>query len=179
MFEVVTEYDKRALLAMNRTANKTFRKKRYLFRKIFLITLGLWCLIAGGLLLMVFGTLDPGARVISVAAPVTGAIALLEGLFLNRLGARASRKMMIEGNNCWTLWFGEEGLSGENTDGVHSAYPYSKIQAAFETQAYFLLQIDKLHCVILDRNGFTQGSSEDFRRFITEKTGLEFRFVKV
>ena len=179
MFEVTTEYNKKALLVMNRIANKTFRKGRYLFHKIFQIVLGLWCLIAGGLLLMIFNKLDTSARVIAIAAPVVGVIALLNGIFYNRLSARLSRKMMIEGNNCWTLQFDEEGLSGENAEGVQSAYPYSKIQAVFEAQEYFLLQIDKLHCVILDKSGFTQGTSEDFRRFLTERTGLTLRFVKI
>ena len=44
---------------------------------------------------------------------------------------------------------------------------------------YFLLQIDKLHCVILDKNGFTQGTSEEFRRFIADKTGAELRTIKI
>lgn len=179
MFETVTEYDKKALLVMNRTANRTFGKRKYLFQKIFHIVLGLWCLIAGGLLLLIFGKLDAGERVIAVAAPVIGLLSLLQGLFLDRLSARASRRMMIEGSRRWTLRFDGEGLSGENTDGVQSAYPYSRIQAVFETQEYFLLQIDKRHCVILDKSGFTQGTSEDFRRFISEKTGLMFRFVKI
>lgn len=179
MFEVTTEYNKKAMLVMNRIANKTFRRGRYLFHKIFQIVLGLWCLIAGGLLLLIFNKLDASARVIAVAGPVIGVIALMKGIFYSRLGARASRKMMIEGNNCWTLRFGEEGLSGENAEGIQSAYPYSKIQGIFEAQEYFLLQIDKLHCVILDKGGFTQGTSEDFRRFIAERTGLTLRLVKI
>ena len=179
MFELTTEYNKKALLVMNRVANKTFRRGRYLFHKIFQIVLGLWCLIAGGLLLLVFNQLDASAKVIAAAAPVIGVIALTKGLFYNRLSARLSRKMMVEGSNCWTLRFDEEGLSGANAEGVQSAYPYSKIQAIFEAEEYFLLQIDKLHCVILDKSGFTQGTSEDFRRFITERTGLTPRFVKI
>ncbi len=179
MFEVTTEYNKKALLVMNRVANKTFRRGRYLFHKIFQIALGLWCLIAGGLLLMIFNKLDASARVIAVAGPVVGVIALTKGIFYDRLSARLSRKMMVEGNHCWTFQFDENGLSGENAEGVQSAYPYSKIQGIFEAQEYFLLQIDKLHCVILDKSGFTQGTSEDFRRFIAERTGLTLRFVKI
>lgn len=177
MFEVTTEYNTDALLTMIRTANKTFRKRRYLLRKGFLIVLGLWCIIAGVLLLPIFRQLSAGERFIAVAAPVVGALSLAEGLFLNALNVRASRKTMIEGSNRWTLRFGEDGVSGENGDGLQNAYPYTKIQAIFETNQYFLLQIDKLHCIILDKNGFTQGTCEDFRRFIQEKTGLELRFV--
>ena len=112
MFEVTTAYDKKALLAMNRAANKTFRRGRYLFEKIFHIVLGLWCLIAGGLLLLIFSKLDTSQRVIAVAAPVIGVLSLARGLFFSRLGAWASRKMMVEGTNRWTIRFGEEGLSG-------------------------------------------------------------------
>ncbi len=42
MFEVVTEYDKKALLAMNRAINRTTGRRRYLFHKIFKIVLGVW-----------------------------------------------------------------------------------------------------------------------------------------
>ncbi len=179
MFEVTTAYDKKALLAMNRAANKTFRRGRYLFEKIFHIVLGLWCLIAGGLLLLIFSKLDTSQRVIAVAAPVIGVLSLARGLFFSRLGAWASRKMMVEGTNRWTIRFGEEGLSGESGDGVQSAYPYAKVRAIYETQEYFLLQIDKLHCIILDKNGFTQGTCEAFRPFIAERTGAEIRFIKL
>lgn len=179
MFEVTTEYDKKALLVMNRTANKTFRRGRYLFHKIFQIVLGLWCLIAGGLLLLIFRKLDTGERVFAVAAPIIGAISLTQGLLMDRLGARASRKLMVEGTNRWTIQFGEEGLAGESGDGVQSAYPYSKVRAIYETQEYFLLQIDKLHCIILDKNGFIRGSCEDFRQFIADKTGAALRPIKI
>ena len=86
---------------------------------------------------------------------------------------------MLEGSRRWRLRFSEEGFSGENEDGVHADYPYSQIQAAYEMTEYFLLQIDKLHCVILDKNGFTQGTSEEFRRFIADKTGAELRTIKI
>ena len=179
MFEVTTEYDKKALLTMNRVANKTSHKWQFRVRRMILLVLGLWCLGAGLLLLMVFGKLGIGSRIVAIAASLTGIVALGKGIFLERLGARASRKMMIEGSSRWTLRFDEGGFSGENGEGVESAYPYSKIQEIFETRDYFLLQIDKAHSVILDNNGFTQGTCEEFRRFIAEKTGLEPRFVKI
>ena len=179
MFEVVTEYDKKALLAMNRAINRTTGRRRYLFHKIFKIVLGVWCLAAGGLLLLVFDKLGAAERVITAAAPVIGLWSLISGLFLDRLSARASRKLMIEGDRRWTLRFEENGLSGENRDGVQSAYPYGKIVSIFETREYFLLQVDKRHSVILDKNGFTQGNCEDFRRFISDKTGVEPRLLKV
>lgn len=181
MFEVTTEYDKKALLTMIRIGNKTFRRRRFLIRRISLVGVGLVCLVSGGLLLMVFPELDTTDRALAVGSTLIGVLAAGEGIFLNRLSLRASRKAMIEGSHCWTLQFGEEGLSGKNAEGVESAYPYSKIQAVFETQEYFLMQIDKLHCIIiiLDKNGFTQGTSQEFRRFIAEKTGLELRFVKI
>ena len=178
MFEVVTEYDKKALLAMNRIANKTFRRGRCLFHKIFSIMLGLWCLFGGGLLLLIFNELDTGERVIAIAGPVIGALSLFRGLFYNRLSARASRKVMVEGTDRWTLRFGEEGLAGESGDGVGSAYPYSKVRGVYETGEYFLLQIDKLHGVIVDKNGFTQGTPADFREFICQRTGLTVQSVR-
>lgn len=179
MFEVTTEYDQRAMLAMNRAANKTFRRGKYLFHKIFQIVLGLWCLLGGGVLLLVFDKLDTGERVITAVALVIGAFSLFKGLFYNRLSARASRKMMVEGADRWTVRFDGEGLSGGTAEGVQSAYPYAKVRGVYETAEYFLLQIDKLHCVILDKDGFTQGTCEEFRRFITEKTGTELRTVNV
>ena len=179
MFEVTTQYDKKALLAMNRTANKTFRRGKYLFQKIFHIVLGLWCLLGGGLLLLIFDQLDTGERVIAIAGLVIGVLSLFRGVFYNRLSARASRKMMVEGTDRWTIRFDGEGLTGESGDGVGSAYPYAKVRGIYEAGEYFLLQIDKLHCVIVDKNGFTQGTNEDFRRFISERTGLEIRFVKI
>lgn len=179
MFEVTTEYDKKALLVMNQAANRTFRRGRYLFHKIFHIVLGLWCLLGGGMLLLIFGQLDTGERVIAVSGLVIGVLSLFKGFFYNRLSARASRKMMVEGTKCWTIRFDGEGLFGESEEGVQSAYPYAKVQAVYETQEYFLLQIDKLHCVILNKNGFTRGTCEDFRWFIADKTGAALRPIKI
>lgn len=171
MFEVTTDYDKQALLAMNKVANRTFRRRRYLIRRAFLLIVGLGSLVSGTLLLMIFEKLDAGEKVLAAAALATGCLAIAEGLFLDRLGARASRKQMLAGSSRWTLRFTEEAFTGENAEGVRSTYPYSKIQAAYETSAYFLLQIDLHHCVILDKSGFTQGVPAAFRMFIGNKTG--------
>lgn len=171
MFEVTTEYDRKALLVMNQVANRTFRRRRYLLRRTFLLAVGVVSLVSGALLLMIFEKLGAGEKVLAVVAPVAGCFAIGEGLFLNRLGARASRKQMLAGSSRWDLRFTEEGFTGGNADGVRSTYPYSKIQAVYETAAYFLLQIDQRHCVILDKSGFTQGGPAAFRMFIGSKTG--------
>lgn len=179
MFEVTTEYDKKTILMMNRAAHKTFRRKQFLIRRIFLMGLGLVCLVSGGLLLLIFSQLDSKDKALAVGATLIGVLAVGEGVFLDRLGAWGSARQMLEGSRRWRLRFSEEGFSGENEDGVHADYPYSQIRAAYEMTEYFLLQIDKLHCVILDKNGFTQGTSEEFRRFIADKTGAELRTIKI
>ncbi len=46
---------------------------------------------------------------------------------------------------------------------------YYKIKRIYETENFFYLYIDKMHSFILSKDGFSQGNTEDFYRFIKRK----------
>ena len=52
---------------------------------------------------------------------------------------------------------------------------YFKLYRIFETDHYFYLYIDDENAVLLSKNGFKIGSSEDFSKFIKKKCFLKYR----
>lgn len=57
-------------------------------------------------------------------------------------------------------------------------YPYSSIQAAAETEDYFVLLLDRRHGQVYDKKGFSLGTPEEFREFIRKKTGLKIQEIR-
>ena len=51
---------------------------------------------------------------------------------------------------------------------------YWQLRKIFETEEFFYLYIDKTHALLLDKNGFEIGDSEQFRKFMKRK--CKFRF---
>ena len=52
---------------------------------------------------------------------------------------------------------------------------YSDIYKVFETDSFFYLYLDKTHSLLLEKNSFTQGSSNEFSEFIKRKCWLRYR----
>ncbi len=57
---------------------------------------------------------------------------------------------------------------------VNRQIKYWKLKKIFETNEFFYLYIDKTHAFLLDKNKFEIGTSEAFRKFISQK--CKFRF---
>lgn len=57
-----------------------------------------------------------------------------------------------------------------NYDKVH----YFRLYKVFETKNFFYLYFDKKYSFIVDKTGFTQGTAEEFSKFIKNKMWLKY-----
>lgn len=65
------------------------------------------------------------------------------------------------------------------TTGVtETRWQYAQILAIAETKRYFILALSKNHAQAVDKEGMQGGSAEEFRAFITEKTGKPVTYIK-
>ena len=73
--------------------------------------------------------------------------------------------------------FDEDGYT--MTTGVtETRWQYAQILAIAETKRYFILALSKNHAQAVDKEGIQGGSAEEFRAFITEKTGKPVTYIK-
>jgi len=173
MFENNTAYDKNAIAAMTWVFTRKARRKQYLLRKCFLLAVGSVALLSGLLLLLTFGTLDYGDRVICVIGLLVGGVALIEGLFLRRVMAWRSLRALRQAADASELRrfvFSEDSFQGTQS-GMETTWQYERVQEAYETEEYFILRLDKLTCILLDKSGFAQGTVWGFRSFLERKLG--------
>ena len=59
-----------------------------------------------------------------------------------------------------------------------SAFSYDRIQLIAETQRYFVFVFSANHAQLYDKGSLSGGTADDFRNFITGKTGLPIVPVK-
>jgi len=57
-----------------------------------------------------------------------------------------------------------------NYDTIH----YFRLYKVFETKDFFYLYFNKKYSFIIDKNGFTQGTSEEFSKFIKNKMWIKY-----
>ena len=177
-FENTTEYGKESMGALILVMSKTRQRRKYLFRRIFLTVLGLMGVVCGLMLLMVFDQLTGGEKVITVGSALIGILALVESIFLRRLSVWRSTKLLKKGVATRLFHFEEETLETEHPDVEISRYPYSAFAAIYETDGYFVLLLDDIYGMTVAKNGFTSGDPDEFRAFITEKTGKPMQYIK-
>ncbi len=173
MFENNTAYDKPAIQAMTWVFSRKVRRKQYLLRKCFLLGGGSVSLLGGLLLLSVFGALDDGERVICVVGLVIGVPALLKGIFLRRFQAWSSLRALRQTTGTSELRrfvFSEDSFQSTQA-GMETTWQYEKVREAYETEGYFVLRLDKLTCILLDKAGFTRGTAWGFRAFLERRLG--------
>jgi len=166
LFENVTQYDFPALLALARVAGKTIRRKPFLIRRIFLMTVGTVSFLSALFLLLIFDQLDLQNRIIAVAALVVGLLALAEGIFFPWFVARSSSRLLAKGQREHHFRFTEGELQAETPGVQRSTYPATAFLAAYETEGYYVLMLDQRQGLVLDKRGFTSGSGENFGEFL-------------
>ena len=64
------------------------------------------------------------------------------------------------------------------TAAAETHWKHSQIKAAHETKDYFVFFLSDRHGQIYDKHGFLEGSSEEFREFISEQTGKPVEYIK-
>ena len=174
-FQIHSAYDHKALKTMARVLRKTMRRKRNIALRVFgwfavtLIVLEQIALVElNALSLFDFG--DALAFLVVVVMVVTL-------LFEDDLNAWIAALSLIPGTreadtrftpDCYTVV----------TQAAETRWNYEGIKAIGETQDSFVFMLSKRHTQQFPKAGMTSGTPDEFRDFLTEKTGLPVRYVK-
>ena len=82
-----------------------------------------------------------------------------------------------ENERSYHIAFGEESYTVV-TAATTSTFRYELIDAMAESQDYIIFLMKKRYAQPLDKRTLTGGTVEEFKRFLEEKTGKDFRRVK-
>ncbi len=165
-FIVETTYNQKALTAMAKAVRKTARKKRAKRSHIF----G-WIVIALAILLTLAEIKDgfelTANRVITLLAALVILVVLL---FEDKINGYVARKRMLPGTEKSRVTFTEDGFYSETEVGK-SEWNYDKILLLAETKDYFIFVFSPSHAQVYDKNNFSGGTAQEFRKFICDITG--------
>ena len=168
-----TEYDQKGLTAMARALRKTVRKKKSRRSHIYSILI-----ICAGIMLSLPGENEIFEITSSfVFTWIAIIIMVLVLIFEDRLNGYIAKKRMLPGMNKTLVTFGEESYISETAVGKSEFY-YANIDTVAETEEYIILIFSKMHAQIYNKNGITKGTTEEFKQFITQKTGKEIQRIK-
>lgn len=151
----VTQYDKRTLYALNDLVSRTTRRRSYRLRKAFLLVLGVLGVLSSSILMLIFDQLETSEQIIAIGGLLVGVIALVEAVFLKRIGAWNTRRMLPKGRVKHVAYLDDTGAGSEEED-IHTHYEYSAFTSAYESQEYFYLLLDQRHAMALDKAGLTR-----------------------
>ena len=86
-------------------------------------------------------------------------------------------RTVTSGTKEYHVAFGEDSYTVV-TAATTSTFRYELIDALAESQDYIILLMKKRYVQPLDKRTLTGGTVEEFKRFLEEKTGKDFRRVK-
>lgn len=78
---------------------------------------------------------------------------------------------MLPGNKHASSVFGSDGYRTV-TEAGETQWHYDRIAALAETDKYFVIVLGENHGQLYDKSSLSGGSTDDFRKFIEEKTGM-------
>lgn len=172
-FRFETKYDQRGLTAMARALRRTVRKKRSRRSHIF----G-WCLVTLAILLIAVGRMleEPWTLRDTLNLGV-GVILIVILLTEDQVNAFFAKKKMLPGTSIARSVFTEESYTS-TTEAAATEFHYETVQQVCETADYFVLLFSRQHGQIYDKAALSGGTAEEFRTFITEKTGKPIAYIK-
>lgn len=172
-FRFETKYDQRGLTAMARALRRTVRKKRSRRSHIF----G-WCLVTLAILLIAVGRMleEPWTLRDTLNLGV-GVILIVILLTEDQVNAFFAKKKMLPGTSIARSVFTEESYTS-TTEAAATEFHYETVQQVCETADYFVLLFSRQHGQIYDKATLSGGTAEEFRTFITEKTGKPIAYIK-
>ena len=175
-FTFETEYNQKALSVMAKCIRKTARAKHSKRSHVF----G-WIVIALALLLS-FSSGDEGFVITfkTVITWVAAAVMLIVLLFEDKINGYFARKRMLKGTEKSIVTFDTENsdMFVSQTEVGKSEFNYNKIAMIAETDRYFVFVFSASHAQVYDKNSLSGGTVNEFREFITQKTGKAVVKVK-
>lgn len=165
------------------------RRRGKLLLKLIKAVLGIWALAAGisGFAML----LKDGTEILGADAGTAGAMTvvlpclvlsvcgvyLLLSLRRTPLGAGAAWRSYPEKGKLLTYRATEDGVICQS-EGSRLNFAYSLVQCVLEDRERFYLFVDQRAAHMLRKDGFVQGAPEEFRAFITQKTGQPVEMIK-
>lgn len=172
-FQFETNYDQKGLTAMARAMRKTLRRKHS--RRSHIVG---WVGVVLAVLLIVAERLlrEPWTvrNTLTLAVGVLLAVILLTE---DQVNAFFAKKKMLPGTSSAKAAFTEEGYTSA-TEAAVTEFHYETVRQVCETAEYFVLLFSRQHGQIYDKASLRGGTVEDFRKFITEKTGKPIAYIK-
>ena len=164
-----TLYDQRAMVTLYRAVGKMRPNRK---RQVLRVLCGLMALAMAGVGVTLWSR--EGASPVAVLQIVLGVLVMGGVLLLTQYQAASSLRRLPGGRLRFTATFDEEGYMVSNR-GQGPRERYEDVWAVCETERYLLVMLDGAHAHLLDKNGLSGGSLEEFKRFLTEKTGKSIR----
>ena len=172
-FQFETDYDRKTFVETAKCLRKTVRKKRS--RRVHIFA---GIVLACGLFWGIGRIISDGAlRWRSFITLLSSLLLILISLFEDRLNAWVGRRSLLPGMEHADTTFMEDGYILK-TSVTESRFSYTQILAIAETQRYFVFALSKNQAQTFDKESMSGGSLDDFRAFLTEKTGKSISFVK-
>ena len=173
-FQIHSAYDHKALKTMSRVLRKTIRRKRSIALRVFgwcavtLFALSEIALAAIGAFSLEFG---------DIAVILAVAVKLFTLLFEDDLNAWIAALSLIPGTKEADTRFTSECYTVK-TQAAETRWNYDRVQAIGETKDSFVFMLSKRHTQEFPKAGLSEGTPDEFRAFIEERTGLPVRYVK-
>ncbi len=168
-----TTYNKQSLNALNQLANKTVDPMKKIGQRLLCIVVGAASLYYGYHL----QNTTEESSLFATAALLYGTLFLLIGVFWVRFQNYTSMRMLTKGVKDCRYDFSDAGFASEHAI-AQSNFQYRNIYAISQNELYIALFLDNKHGIIIDKNGFLEGTSDDFIEFLEEKTELTTTSVK-
>ena len=167
-----TNYDQKGITAMAKALRKTIRKKRSKRSHIF----GIIIIICAILLSLPDKNEEFVITMNLVVTWIAVVVMAVTLLFEDKINGYIARKRMLTGMEKSIVTFKEESYLSETAVGKTEFY-YNNIHTLAESDKYFVFIFNQNHAQIYDKNGLKEGSLEEFKKFITEKTGKEMQRI--
>lgn len=172
-FEIHSGITNRSMTIASCAMRKVLRRKRGIMWAIF----GWSVFFINALLLIPFDG-EPFALDVSTVISLLVEVMLLSVLlFQDRFNGMIACKNTLAGTKDYHIAFGEESYTVV-TAATTSTFRYELIDAMAESQDYIIFLMKKRYAQPLDKRTLTGGTVEEFKRFLEEKTGKDFRRVK-
>lgn len=166
-FRFETAYNQQSLSIMAKCLRKTVRKSKSKRSHI-----AGWIIVALAIFLS-FASGESGIDLRKIVTWTAAAVIVIALLFEDQMNGYFARKRLLKGTEYAVATFDPEisdSFVSETTIGK-SEFSYDKILLIAETQQYFVFLFSASHAQIYDKDNLTGGSVNDFRNFISEKTG--------
>ena len=162
-FTFETEYNAKNMAVMAKGLRKTARRKRSRRTRVF----GTVVMALGALLLAVGGFAFDFRTVVTLTAVALVAVVML---FEDRLNGYVAARNLLPGTERAETVFSADGYR-TTTGAAKSEFGYDRIEGIAESENFFVFALNGTYAQLYDKRTLRGGTAEDFRRFISEKTG--------